>query len=244
MKKTIQSIFTKKDFNFILSMDCEGTNFDKNLKENVLNLERMLSLNSDNNIYTLLFITPYFADMLSNLNLVDIVTKKYKTILGLHIHPNNLPEEIHCKLNFISEKEDLIASYTFEEQLQLIKSSADYLKKRGILNLEGFRGGYFSIDNNTAKAVTTATEIYFESHNIFRNQYKVNNQLLDPYPVYAYDDSEEFRLEYFDTSKLLAMLGTAVEKNDNIIALTHSYLLSADEIHDKMKAIIKFINRK
>jgi hypothetical protein len=108
MKKTIQSVFTKKDFNFILSMDCEGYNFDKNLRENVLNLEKMLCLNTENDIYTLLFITPYFADMLYNLNLVEKIMKKYKTILGLHVHPNNLPEEINKKFNFINGEEALI----------------------------------------------------------------------------------------------------------------------------------------
>ena len=241
MKNNIHPIFTKSDFNFILSMDCEGYNFDKNLEENVLSLERMLDLNSRNDIYTLLFITPYFADMLYKLNLIEKVSKKYKTIIGLHIHPNNVPDEIKNECLFLRDDEDLISSYSYEQQLKLVELSADYLNQRGINNLEGFRGGYFSIDDNTSRAVTAATDIYFESHNIFRSQYKVKNNLLEPYPVYAYDESEEFRLEYFDTAKLLNMLRNAAEKQENVIALTHSYLLRDDEIHDKMKAIIQAI---
>ena len=38
----IDNLFTKNGFELVLSMDCEGTNYDKNLKNNILNLERFL----------------------------------------------------------------------------------------------------------------------------------------------------------------------------------------------------------
>ena len=78
----------------MVSMDCEGTNYDKNLENNVLNLERFLKLATNNNITCILFITPYFADMLSKLKLIDKIKENYKVIFGLHIHPDNLPEDI------------------------------------------------------------------------------------------------------------------------------------------------------
>jgi proteasome lid subunit RPN8/RPN11 len=225
-----------------MTMDCEGTNFDKNLRENVANLEKFLDRNTNANIGTVLFITPYFADMMNQLGIVESVKNNYKVVFGLHIHPNNLPPAIQQQCRFISEKEDLIAAYNYEEQLMMINHSRDYLAQNGITDLQAFRGGYFSMNDDTAKALKTATQIGYESHNIFREQYQVSNGLLTPFPVHAFDEEEEFRLEYFDSDKLVKMLYAAVQNHTDIIGITHSYLLKEDEIHNKMKDIIYEIN--
>ena len=82
----MSSLFEKEGFELVVSMDCEGTNYDKNLENNVLNLERFLKLATNNNITCILFITPYFADMLSKLKLIEKIKENYKVIFGLHIH--------------------------------------------------------------------------------------------------------------------------------------------------------------
>lgn len=228
----IQNFFIKDGFDFALSIDSEGTNFDKNLENNVRNLERLLKLNTDNNIYTILFITPYFADMLYKLNLVQVI-KKYKVIFGLHIHPDNLPEKISINCPFLKENEELLTSYNYDEQKTLIKLSLDYLHSKEIAPIEIFRGGYFSMDDNTSKALIEVTNIKYESHNIYRSQYKVTQNLLTPIPIYAYDDVEELRLEYFNLQKLSEILVDAMKNNQKTLAITHSYLLDSKDFHYK-----------
>ncbi|KGK87563.1 hypothetical protein [Clostridium sp. HMP27] len=228
----IKDFFKKDGFDFALSIDSEGTNFDKNLENNVKHLERLLKLNTDNDVYTILFITPYFADMLHKLNLVQVI-KKYKVIFGLHIHPDNLPEEISMNCPFLKENEELLASYNYEEQKTLIKLCLDYLHSKEIAPIEIFRGGYFSMDDNTAKALIEVTDIKYESHNIYRSQYNITENLLTPIPVYAYDDAEELRLEYFNSEKLSELLVDAMENNKKTLAITHSYLLDPEDFHYK-----------
>jgi len=43
----------KEGFAFALSIDCEGTNFDKNLENNAKNLERLLRLKTIFILYSL-----------------------------------------------------------------------------------------------------------------------------------------------------------------------------------------------
>jgi len=237
----IEKLVNKEGFAFALSIDCEGTNFDKNLENNAKNLERLLRLNSKNNIYTILFITPYFADMLCKLNLVEKI-KQYKVIFGLHIHPDNLPEEIKIHCPFINHEEKLLAAYSYEEQKIIIKHSMDYLYGKGINPIEIFRGGYFSMDDNTSKALKELTDINYESHNIYRKQYKVTKNLLTPVPVYAFDSNEELRLEYFSTEKLVQMLAEAIKDNKKALGITHSYLLDPEDLHYKRDNIAKDIH--
>lgn len=232
----MENFFKKDGFDFVLSIDSEGTNFDKNLENNVRNLERLLKLNTDNDVYTILFITPYFADMLCKLNLVQVI-KKYKVIFGLHIHPDNLPEEISVNCPFLKENEELLTSYNYEEQKILIKLCLDYLHSKDIAPIEMFRGGYFSMDDNTSKALTEITDIKYESHNIYRNQYKVTKNLLTPIPVFAYDDAEELRLEYFNLEKLSDILVDAIKNNKKALGITHSYLLDPEDFHYKRDSI-------
>lgn len=242
MKTQLHSLLDKDTFQLLMTMDCEGTNFDKHLKENVSHLERFLDQNTKANIATVLFITPYFADMMKQLGIVESVKNNYKVVFGLHIHPNNLPEELQNLCSFASPEEDLLGAYGFEEQYMLIKYCAEYLEQRGITELQAFRGGYFSMNNDTARALRILTQIGYESHNIYREQYQVSNSLLTPMPVYSFDAEEEFRLEYFDSAKLVKMLYGAAQNHRDIIGITHSYLLKEDDIHQKMKDIIYEIN--
>lgn len=244
--KDILELMNTDNFKYIISIDCEGTNFDKNLENNVLNLERFLKLNSDNGITTILFITPFFADMLHKLNLTEKI-KEYNVIFGLHIHPENLPEELNLKCSFLKPEEHLLASYNFDEQKIIIKHSMDYLKEKGIEPIQIYRGGYFSMNNDTAKALWELTDIRFESHNIYREQYSVNNGLLTSLPVYAKDEKEELRLEYFSSDKLIELLNEAKEKYRYAIGVTHSYLLDPLDFHyerDGLKEDIHQIQSK
>jgi hypothetical protein len=118
-----------------------------------------------------------------------------------------------------------------EEQKTIISNSYDYLKGFGIWPIEGFRGGYFSIDDNTEKALQEVTDIYFESHNINRREYRVKNPMVKQFPVYAKDDKEEFRLEYFNTEKLIKMLDKAKKENVKVTGITHSYLFDDNDFH-------------
>lgn len=227
----------RKGFDFILTMDCEGTNFDRNLDKNILNLEKHLKLTTDNDIYTVLFITPFFADMLYRLNLVERIKNNYKVVFGLHIHPDNLPEDILNKCKFINTEEPLLSHYTYEQQLSIIYESLNYLYKRGISPITGYRGGYFSINDDTEKALVKVSNIKWESHNVYRKEYDISNPILMPLPVYAYDSNEEFRIEYFESEKLIKMLKAAAIKNKKIVAVTHSYLLYDKDFHYERDAI-------
>ena len=254
MKYFLNNHDKKSNFEFVLTIDCEGYNFDKNLKNNVLNLERLLKLNSENNIYTLLFITPYFAEMLNELNLVEKLKKNYKVIFGLHIHPNNLPEGIEKYCPFIKSDEDLISYYSYDEQKLIIKHCYEYIIKLGIEPIEAFRGGYFSIDDNTQKILSELTPIKFESHNIYRPEYKVTKNILTSLPVFAENENKELRLEYFNIEKLSEMLTNALGGNRQLFGITHSYLLDpndshykrdnvAPDIYERMNILIDIINK-
>lgn len=229
--KNFKNIIEKPGFDYFQTFDCEGPNFDKNLKNNVLNLERFLKLDTEHNIYSILFITPYFAEMMKCLNLVEKIKSEYMVVFGLHIHPNNLPPEINKKCPFIKSDIDLISEYNLEEQKTIISNSYGYLKRLGIWPIEGFRGGYFSIDDNTEKALQEVTDIYFESHNINRREYRVKNPMVKQLPVYAKDDKEEFRLEYFNTEKIIKMLDKAKKENVKVTGITHSYLFDDNDFH-------------
>lgn len=253
MEYFLDKYMKKANYNFILTIDCEGSNFDKNLRNNVGSLERLLKLNSENNIYTLLFITPFFAEMMKELNLIEKIKRNYKVIFGLHIHPNNLPEDIGKLCPFIKSDEDLISHYSYDEQKLIIKHCYDYIFKLGIEPIEAFRGGYFSIDDNTEKIVSELTTIKYESHNIYRAEYKVTKNILTSLPVYAENENEELRLEYFNIEKLSKMLSSGMMKNKNIFGITHSYLLDPNDfhykrdniqpdIHERMKILIDIIN--
>ena len=229
--KNFKNVIEEDGFNFFQTFDCEGPIFDKNLKNNVLNLERFLKLNTEHNIYSILFITPYFAEMMETLNLIEKIKNEYIVVFGLHIHPNNLPFDINNKCPFIKSDIDLISEYSFEEQKAIISNSQDYLKKLRIWPIEGFRGGYFSIDDNTEKALKEVTDIYFESHNIYRKEYRVVKPVLKQLPVYSKDDKEEFRLEYFETEKLIKMVEEAKEEDKKVTGITHSYLFDDGDFH-------------
>lgn len=226
-------------FDFFLSIDCEGPIFDKNLENNILNMEKFLRLNTQNDIYTILFITPYFAMKLNELNLIKKIKKEYLVVFGLHIHPNNLPESIQEKCSFLRNDLDLLTDYNYYEQKEIINYCHDYLHKLSITPIEGFRGGYFSIDNNTIDILKESTDIYFESHNIHRKEYKVTNlnHFIDSYPVYSKDDKNEFRLEYFESEKLISMINDALSNNSKVIGITHSYLFDDKDFHYKKDGI-------
>lgn len=254
MEYFLDKYLKKPNFDFILTIDCEGYNFDKNLKNNVLNLERLLKLNSENNIYTLLFITPYFAKMMYELNLIEKIKEDYKVIFGLHIHPNNLPEPIEKLLPFIKSDEDLISYYSYDEQKLIIKHCYEYISNLGIEHIEAFRGGYFSIDDNTEKILSELTTIKYESHNVYRPQYKATKNILTSLPVYAQNEDQELRLEYFNIEILSEMLVKGIDENKKIFGITHSYLLDPNDFHykrdnidldiyERMKILINVINK-
>jgi len=241
-------------FDFILTIDCEGYNFDNNLKNNVLNLEKLLKLNSENNIYTLLFITPFFAEMMKKLNLIEKIKNNYKVIFGLHIHPNNLPEHIDNLCPFIKKDEDLMSYYSYDEQKIIITQCYQYISKLGVEPIEAYRGGYFSIDDNTAKILHDLTSIKYESHNIYRPEYKLTKKILTSLPVYAQNENNELRLEYYNIDKISKLLTQGIMENKKLFAITHSYLLDENDlhykrdkieqnIHERMKILINIINR-
>ena len=227
----IEDVFSKAGFELVLSMDCEGTNYDKNLKNNVLNLERFLKQATDNDITTILFITPYFADMLNELNIVDKIKHNYKVIFGLHIHPENLPKKISSLCPFIRSQEEYLANYSYEEQRLIIDLCMQYLDDKGISPIQIYRGGCFSMNEDTSKILSEITNIKYESHNPYREQYNPIKGLLSPLPVYALSRDEELRLEFFKTEKLQAMIARAYEDNAKTLAITHSYMLDSNDFH-------------
>lgn len=224
-------IYNADQFDFFISMDCEGPIFDKNLYGNVSYLEKFLKLTSSNEIYTILFITPKFAHMLKEQSLINIINKNPYVIVGLHIHPNDLPIEIEKNCPFISRDIDNISDYSYQQQKAIIKYSTKYLEDIGLENIQGFRGGYFSINNDTEKALKAVTDIKWQSHNTYREQYKVTQNLLTPVPVYAYNATYEMRIEDHDISVLHKMLNKAIMDEEKVIATTHSYLLDSNDFH-------------
>ncbi len=243
MNIDLNTLLSSKNFKLVMTMDCEGYIFDKSLKENVLNLEKFLNINTEADITTVLFTTPHFANMMYELKLIEKIKSLYNVVFGLHIHPNDFPDEIQQYCSFATKEENLIGAYNYEQQLLMVQHSMKYLNERGITEVQAYRGGYFSMNDNTVKALKACTSIGFESHNIYRSQYQISKNLLQPFPVYAFDENEEFRLEYFDINKLLHMLNDAINKTSKLIGITHSYLLKDDDIHNKMSAIIKELKK-
>lgn len=237
----ITKLFSKEGFEMAISIDCEGTNYDKNLRNNVLNLERFLKLATDNSITTILFVTPIFVDMLYSLDLVERIKENYDVIFGLHIHPDNLPHEIRKDLDFIRDDEEFLANYSYNEQEQIIMRSMEYIEKRNALPLQIFRGGCFSMNNDTAEILYRNTDIRYESHNPARQEYSTCNFLLKSIPVYAISKDEEIRLEYFTAERLQELLQTAIKNDSKTLAITHSYMLDPGDFHYERDSIEKSI---
>jgi hypothetical protein len=231
------NLYKEEGFAFFLSVDCEGTNFDRNLKGNAECLERLLELNTANNIYTILFITPYFAEMLDELGLVSKIKSDYKVIFGLHIHPENLPEKIKDQCPFIKNNIKYIAEYNYKEQREIICETLKFIENIGLEPIQGFRGGYFSVNDETIEAIRSSTNIKWESHNIYRKEYSVTQNLLQAFPVFSYDDATEFRLEDYDEAVFDAMITDAKLNKKKILAITHSYLLDEWDFHYKRDRI-------
>lgn len=243
-RNSIEDIFMGDGFEMAMSIDCEGTNYDKNLENNVKNLERFLQKATDNDITTILFITPYFADMLHKLDLVDKIKYKYKVIFGLHIHPDNFPSDIALQCPFIRPDEEYFASYSYEEQKKMLSLSMKYLQERGVTPIQIFRGGCFSMNTDTANILLEITDIRYESHNPFREQYDVEKGLLNSIPVYALNRDEEIRLEFFTTEKLEAMLSDAIMNNSKVMGITHSYMLDPNDFHYERDGIKDDIHQR
>ena len=168
-----ERLFQSEGFELVLSMDCEGTNYDSNLDGNVANLERFLAQASENGLTTILFVTPYFSDKLKQHGLATRLSKDYKLIYGLHIHPDNLPPAIASQCPFLRPEEEFLAHYSRAEQERIITLSYAYLGHNGIEPPQIFRGGCFSMNTDTAELLLRHTPIRYESHNPFREQYQI-----------------------------------------------------------------------
>lgn len=249
---SIEQVFNKDGFEFALSMDCEGSNYDKNIDGNVAQLERFLAKASDNGITTILFVTPTFAEALRRHGLSQRLQREYRVVYGLHIHPDSLPDEIASACPFLRQGEEFLASYTREEQRSIIVPAVRYLKERGMWPLQVFRGGCFSMSDDTAAVLLEETSIRAESHNPHREQYTARSAEFRSLPVYALDRDEEFRLEFFTTEKLCSMLTEAMRQEKKVMAITHSYMLDphdyhyerdgiVDDIHTRLEALIETI---
>ena len=241
---SIDRLFQSEGFELVLSMDCEGTNYDRNLDGNVANLERFLTQATENGLTTILFITPHFSDKLREHNLADRLTKDYRVIYGLHIHPDNLPDPIASQCPFLRPGEEFLANYGRAEQERIITLSYAYLRHNGIAPVQIFRGGCFSMNTDTAQLLLEHTPIRYESHNPFREQYDVLPGLLQPLPVYALSRDEELRLEFFTTRKLQEMLAGAIAKNARTLAITHSYMLDPADFHYARDGIVDTIHQR
>lgn len=241
---SIDDVLTGKGFEFSLSMDCEGTNFDKNIDGNIEYLERFLAKASDKGIATVLFITPTFAEALNRHGLAERLQREYRVVYGLHIHPDSLPDEISGACTFLRPGEEFLASYTQEEQRAIIVPSVDYLHERGIEPLQAFRGGCFSMNDDTASVLLEVTTIRVESHNPYREEYTARSALFRSIPVYALNRDYEFRLEFFSTDTLCSMLSEAMTKNKKVMAITHSYMLDPNDYHYRRDGIVDDIHQR
>ena len=240
----VEDLFRSEGFELVLSMDCEGTNYDRNLDGNIDWLERFLSRATGAGLTTILFITPYFADALRRKGLAERLAREYRTIFGMHIHPDNLPEEIAGSCPFLRAGEEYLASYSRAQQESIILRVQDYLHERGVRPLQAFRGGCFSMNEDTADILLTRTEIRHESHNPFREQYTVRSGRLRSLPVFALDRDEELRLEFFTTERLCAMLEGAIRTRSKALAITHSYMLDPGDFHYSRDGIVDSIHER
>jgi len=241
---SIERLFQTQGFELALSMDCEGTNYDSNLDGNVANLERFLALATSHGLATILFITPHFSDKLREHGLAERLSRDYRVIYGLHIHPDNLPEVLASQCPFLRPGEEFLANYGRSEQERIIRLSYAYLGENGIAPLQIFRGGCFSMNTDTAQLLLEHTPIRYESHNPFREQYDVLPGLLKSLPVYALSRDEELRLEFFTTSRLQEMLAGAITRKAKTLAITHSYMLDPADFHYARDGIVDDIHQR
>ena len=81
------------------------------------------------------------------------------------------------------------------------------------------------MNEDTSKILGEITNIRYESHNPYREQYTPIKGFLNPVPVYALSRDEELRLEFFTTEKLQNMVSEAFDNNVKTVAITHRYML-------------------
>jgi len=78
--------------------------------------------------------------------------------------------------------------------------------------------------------------------------------ILTPLPVYAKNQNDELRLEYYSIEKLSDILKQGIKENKILFGITHSYLLDPDDFHykrdnidlniyERMKILIGIINK-
>lgn len=246
----IQDLFSGEGFELAVSIDCEGTNFDRDMDANMDYLEAFLGRATDAGVATLLFVTPLYAAKLAERGLAERLPREYRVIYGLHIHPENLAPELAAKLPFLQPDEEFLAGYGYEEQARIIRLCYAYLRERGVIPLQIYRGGCFSMNDDTAKALIEHTDIRWESHNPYREHYSARSPAFKSVPVYALSRDEELRLEFFTLDRLKAMLEGGVAAKAKTLAITHSYMLNpkdfhyardgiAESVHERLQALIE-----
>jgi len=232
----------------ILTIDCEGTNYDQDVKGSIECMSKFLDICLTHNVKTILFLTGIFADEFFKQDMYD--KYKSKVEFGLHIHPDNLPDSIVKTLNFSTSRE-LLADYSKSQKYEIIKKSYAYLKDLGVENIKYFRGGLFSCDTDMLSCIEEyCPDIQLESHNLFRDEYKVNNDPKEkkyigniiPLPVSSYVDGKYVCLENMTYDELVT--NCCYFEFDKTIMLTHSYMFKQDAFRYKRDNIAEHINIK
>jgi len=227
----------------IITIDCEGTNYDSDIKGSIECMPKFLDICLKHELKVILFVTGMFADEFFKQGMYE--KYKNKVEFGLHIHPENLPEKIVKTLDFDTSKE-FLADYTKSQKCEMIKKSYDYLKSLGIENIGYFRGGQFSCDNDILNYVESyCTDISQESHNLYREEYKVNKDYLGrilPLFVSSYEDCKYMCLENIPYDELVTSCNYfGFEKT---VMLTHSYMFKPDAFRYKRDNISEHITVK
>jgi hypothetical protein len=118
-------------------------------------LEYQLRALSEHGLVGVFFVEPLFATRFGTEPLAEIVDliNRYGHEVQLHLHPEWASESISPVLPRIPGKRRMMAEYSLDEQVQLIRTGKFLLEAAGARPVTAFRAGSFGMNLDTLSAV-------------------------------------------------------------------------------------------
>ncbi len=224
---------------FLLTVDCEGEKYTSanklTMNQALQNADWAVAFCTEHGFRAALLASPFFVKAASDMGLLGGWMANENVECGLHVHPDDLPDEITAGLGFWRPNELHIASYSYDEQCNLLEKCIQYMQ-RYEYNPIAFRGGYFSMDDNTARALRQISQTRWQSHNERRKEYRVQTDLLPARPILADPNAKRYSFdepatcaslcfEDYPLEVLMELVRLHEKGYKGIVGITHSVYL-------------------